>query len=703
MNRLKMSVRISLIVGALLVVLLGGLAWSVLRQVEAYCQQTATETAAGISEGNSREMALNLDTTVLYIEQLSGYLEEQKRSASLSRPELIGFMERALEGSEYVLGLWVIAEPDSLDGQDAQHLGEPGSDEAGRFSAYVTKLEGQISLEEPADFSWDASQSYFTEPKAAGRMTLVKPYTEEVDGQEIVMVSLAQPVYDDAGRFVAVVGADIDMSRFQAQVNASSTAGRYTALVSDSDLILAHGGQQDLIGKKLSEYDPGSVEAMAAVKTGKTYSYMADVAIGGDSALKVYAPVTVPGQEGKWAFVTVIGEAELMQEYRTLQRELLLLIGGVLGAILLAIARVVPRMLQPLNAVAAYLKQVGNLDLSAPLPASLAGQGGEIGSLAASVDDMKRSLSEVVREIIAVGDSTADSVLRLEAGIEDMNGHLQEISATTEELTAGMEEASTGSEQVYESTDEMSRAVTSLAKRAEVGAETASGIHGEAERIGGQAADAIRQASELYRTTEQRLSEAIADARSVHRITALSEAIMSISVQTNLLALNAAIEAARAGEAGRGFSVVADEIRKLAEESKETVGEIQQTAATILASVESLSLSSGDMLSFIEDKVMGDYKLLEGIGAQFADGARTFSDISAELSATAEELAASVDTVHHSAQNMARHVAEGAEASASIAGATGSIASGSDMLLREALETRDRSEALRRILSRIKL
>lgn len=702
-NNQRLSTRISIAVGALLVVLLCILSYFVLSQVSQYSYRSALDTATAVSEGNAREIEANLRSATDFVDQLNGYVRSQRKAGTFNRQATVDFMSDALKNSEFVLGIWIASEPNRMDGSDAAHVGAPGTDASGRFSPYVVKEDGQVTLQDAVDYETDSSADYYKSPKAKGALTLIPPYTYEANGKQIVMVSLAIPIYDEAGAFIGVAGVDIDMKQFQNQVAAAKPMGGYSLLVSEADLILAHGAKTELLGKNFADYDKKSLEALKASAGGKSYSYKALAAGTKDMSLKVFAPLTVPGQTGKWAFVSLIMEKDLMSGYYSLRMVLALIILAILGAMIALNAVMIPRMLNPLQKTSEYLAKIGELDLSEAVPESLQTQGGEIGSLVQSVSSMRENMTCIIREVLAVGEETIGAVNRLESGIGDMNGHLQSISATTEELTAGMEEGSESANAVQESTEEMGNAVSNLTRRAEEGARAATEISDNAGRIRQQATEAIRQAEDMYRTTQKRLSDSIEEARSVSRIAELSDSILAISVQTNLLALNAAIEAARAGEAGRGFSVVADEIRKLAEESKDTVTEIQETAAVIRTSVEALSASSSEMLDFIENKVMADYALLDGVGAQFADGAGTFRELSVDLSTTAEELSASVDTVSGSARSMALHVKEGAEASSSIASASTEIAMGSDGLLREAHGTRELGTRLHTILSRIRI
>lgn len=139
-------------------------------------------------------------------------------------------------------------------------------------------------------------------------------------------------------------------------------------------------------------------------------------------------------------------------------------------------------------------------------------------------------------------------------------------------------------------------------------------------------------------------------AKAVKEISVLSDAILSIAAQTNLLSLNASIEAARAGEVGRGFAVVAEEIRKLAESSRATVEQIQDVSLSVIESVEHLNTASGEMLHFIDTKVVHDYDLFEQASEQYRTDAHVFgnaADHFAEQAGQLQELTANMLGVIH--------------------------------------------------------
>jgi len=170
------------------------------------------------------------------------------------------------------------------------------------------------------------------------------------------------------------------------------------------------------------------------------------------------------------------------------------------------------------------------------------------------------------------------------------------------------------------------------------GATTVNEINTMSEEMKVNAISSKEEALEIYSRTKADLQKAIEQAKSVHQIIELSNAILEITSQTNLLALNAAIEAARAGEAGRGFAVVADEIRKLAESSKDSV----EVTYGVLAVVNALSSSSMEIIDFIDKKVLNDYEGLVQTSERYSKNSEVINDIVTEFSLTSEELLASI-------------------------------------------------------------
>ncbi len=123
------------------------------------------------------------------------------------------------------------------------------------------------------------------------------------------------------------------------------------------------------------------------------------------------------------------------------------------------------------------------------------------------------------------------------------------------------------------------------------------------------------------------LDESVKDSEQVNQIGELTKVILDIASQTNLLALNASIEAARAGEAGKGFAVVAQEISALADNSRQTAGNIQTISVNVTQAVKELSSNAMEVVDFINSTVIADYEAFVETGQKYESTAGIMTDI----------------------------------------------------------------------------
>lgn len=327
------------------------------------------------------------------------------------------------------------------------------------------------------------------------------------------------------------------------------------------------------------------------------------------------------------------------------------------------IARVINGMIEAIH------NNRGNLNERVPVQTK-----DEIATLARGVNEFLDILQDVIGGVISCGEEINRQQLSVNKVVEETNQNANDTSATMEELAASMEEVSATVGYVSENTREAEASVGEVVDKAVNGTKFAEEIRNRAEELRKLAQDSRATAGSMIKGFDVTLNASIEDSRQIEQIGNLTADILGIASKTNLLALNASIEAARAGEAGKGFAVVADEIRQLADSSKETAGNIQQISTSVVAAVMTLAENAGNLVKFINDRVMPDYEILERTGEQYLNDSITVDQMMSEMRASMEKIGAMMRTVAESNENITSNVRESAQGVGGVVDNTAALA-----------------------------
>ncbi|RQW65110.1 methyl-accepting chemotaxis protein [Vibrio viridaestus] len=488
-----------------------------------------------------------------------------------------------------------------------------------------------------------------------GKAVTTDPYVSAT--MQVLVVTLADPVKVD-GKIVGVVGSNLALDKLTKDVLSIQVPGKgYAFLVNEKGSIVAHPNK-DYVLKPLSEADPNlSLNDLISSSKNKTpvESYI-------DGKDKILVAKAIAHTD--WMLVMVLDKATLQAPINAMLIKQLSLALVILAVMAFLGSIVVSKQLKGLTQITQALTDIadGDGDLTQRIDVS---SKDEVGILAAKFNEFVGSLHTMISK---VKDVTTSINSKADQSANAATQRSDRVRQQQDEITM-----------VATAVTEMASATAEIANNAENTAKSAN----QSVALGNQGYEQMQKSMGSINQLASKLessAQIIKDLEShTNEISTILSTITAIAEQTNLLALNAAIEAARAGEQGRGFAVVADEVRVLSQRTHQSTEEIH-------SKIEGLQKVTGSAVSTMTES----HGLVNSSVSDFT-----------ETSARLQEMSQAISLISDMATQIAAAAEEQSLVTADINGNTESVRELSDGLANEAIQGVEQAHELRDLVSRL--
>lgn len=571
----------------------------------------------------------------------------------------------------------------------------------GILDVYVGYPDGKIEAASkwvPEDPSWNCTERswYKAAVSAGGKQVYTDVYIDADSKQSVV--TLSQVIKKDDGSNYAVVALDIQLSQLSALFSEEKIGkSGYPFLLNKDGRFLIHPKYEfnEDISKASTIYNISneSLKDIGQKLTSKTSETLRGNL---DGVAKIYYGENV--QNTDFFIVSTLTEEDFTKDLSSL----IVIISSILiGSIIFFSGLVfifVGRITKVIKHVVEGMKQMANGNLNYTM--IKINRKDELGILYESITNMQLSLRNTINDIIIETDNVNKALQVSNNSILELNENIEEVSNTVEELSLGVQETASSTEELNAMSTDIESAIELIADKSQEGSVSAEKISEKALALKDTSVKHHNEANEIRVNIKNSMDKALDKIKEVDRIKSLADTILQIASQTNLLALNAAIESARAGEAGKGFSVVADEIRKLAEDSENTVNEIHSTIKFVFEAVNNLTSISKETLNYIETKVVDSYKESVTVGENYDNDAIYVNTLVSDLSATSEELLAAIKNVAESIEDISKANSQGAKDTSDIAHKVSRIKQRADEVKIETNNVKQSTEHLKELVSK---
>ncbi|KPH65425.1 chemotaxis protein [Pseudoalteromonas porphyrae] len=535
---------------------------------------------------------------------LAATLGNEAADETLTRDSVVQLNRSIIAGNSILSSIYSQFEANGFDGNDQQF--KNGFDHSvagsGTLEIYFTRSREGVIDQQIVD---DASEKYVTTKNEFGlreaewylcakdnrKACIMEPYLYEISpGYSEMMTSLTVPILR-SGKFIGISGVDITLPVFQTMTEQLSkelyNGQARVTLLSSLDLIVGSSHYKEKLGRPLKEAVPGNIlddyvalkKNAGVLKSGDEYlvNYPIDIKLAGSQwTLLVEVPIEL-ALEGPQAL-----SASMQDNANTLGG--LILVSGLViaGAAFIIMTLVIKSIVAPLKQIQQRVDNLASAegDLTQTLSVDTHA---ELMALATGFNAFLEKLRDMIAQLKDVSGQTKDQAQIAAHVAVDTK---QNVQAQFQEI-----------ESVVTAMNEMSATALEVARASEQSAQQADEINSlvvSSETSLSSAVTQVKTMSEEIKQANQAVEKVAARSND---ITQILDVIRTISEQTNLLALNAAIEAARAGEQGRGFAVVADEVRALASKTRASTDDISGL-------IDNLQLEVGNASTVIEKGVI---------------------------------------------------------------------------------------------------
>ncbi|MBL0613590.1 methyl-accepting chemotaxis protein [Aeromonas veronii] len=607
-------------------------------------QQEAWQKVSANARAEAATITQLLQKGLSYTQQMASvFAQQQQGKLPLDRQQATDLLKAQLALEPQLYGAFAGFEPNGFDSQDASFAGQSalGSDDKGRFVPYFYRDKDQIGTDlllsiekiDPDEFG-NPANDYYACPKREGRSCLIDPFKVDINGQQVLVSTITTPIMVD-GQFKGIAALDLavdSISRQAKSLNSNIYDGKgETLIVSAAGVITGTSGDASLLGSSASKVLGNQWQQYLKPEVQRQEL---------DESFRISVPIMVPGMSRNWAIIVTLpykvvlaGADQLESQLSDMNQAAMTqqLVGAVIVLVLaLATMLVIARSITgPIRQMVSLVDDIadGEGDLTKRLATRSVD---ELGDLAKGINRFIDKLQGLLGDVL----KTASEVNRYAGDTDRIAGqtdnNLQHHQAEMEQMLTAVQEMSYVSQEVATHANNTADSAKQAQGAADQGKERFQQVIQSMHKVAAEAGKGAEVVEGLAHDSAQ--------------ITSILTVIQGIADQTNLLALNAAIEAARAGEQGRGFAVVADEVRKLA-------GNTQQAVQNTQELIEKIRLSSTNAVNAITQsqqlthQAVGEADLAEEALGSIYQAISTINDMTYQIASAAEEQSSVSETV----------------------------------------------------------